>query len=109
MIPLNTFLQTKRVGCFKDSYNLGFVLNDKIRPGFFCGSFHNCSKFLRCLFLSFTTILKINLDNNSIISITYIQGVEFKMEIWNISPHFIEIYALSLGYDLDPASYSSGT
>ena len=32
------------------------VLNDKIRPGFFCGSFHNFSKLLRRLFLSFTTI-----------------------------------------------------
>ena len=50
VIPLNTFLHTKRVGCVKDSCNLGFVLNDKIHPGFFCGSFHNFSKFLRRLF-----------------------------------------------------------
>jgi hypothetical protein len=50
LISLNTSLRQSRVGWFKDSFNLGFALNDKIRPGFFCRSFHNFSKFLRRLF-----------------------------------------------------------
>ena len=53
MIMTNMFFFSR---FFKDSYNLGFVLNDKIRPAFFRRSFHNFSKFLRRLFLSFTTV-----------------------------------------------------